>query len=96
MKRSTCRALPVVTASIGLLSWVRADKPSGDKASLSKCVCVGEAHPSDQQKPTETNAKDNILVKQSTTLTERCTVAGQCSTTLKIKGTLVVESRGQN
>lgn len=54
-------------------------------------VYVREAHPSDQQKPTETNAKASILIKQPATLIERCTVAGQCSATLNIKGLLVVD-----
>lgn len=54
-------------------------------------VYVREAHPSDQQKPTETNSKANILVKQPTSFVERCTVAGQCLATLNIKGLLVVD-----
>lgn len=54
-------------------------------------VYVREAHPSDHQKPTETNARANILVKQPTTLSERCSIAGQCSAILNIKGPLVVD-----
>lgn len=55
-------------------------------------VYVREAHPTDARAgATETNSKANILVKQPATLAERCSVAGQCSATLNIKGPLVVD-----
>ncbi len=54
-------------------------------------VYVREAHPTDHRGPTETNAKASILIKQPTTLEDRCAVAGKCSATLKINGPLVVD-----
>lgn len=54
-------------------------------------VYVREAHPSDHQGATETNAKAGILIKQPTTLEDRCSVAGQCSAALNIQGPLVVD-----
>lgn len=54
-------------------------------------VYVREAHPSDNQGPTETNARAGILIKQAGTFEERCSTAGQCSVALNIQGPVVVD-----
>ncbi|MEX2174582.1 MAG: deiodinase family protein [Pirellulaceae bacterium] len=55
-------------------------------------VYVREAHPvADNQSATSTNARARILIKQPTTLEERCTVAKRFTSTLQVQTPLVVD-----
>ncbi|OYW22126.1 MAG: hypothetical protein B7Z55_05000 [Planctomycetales bacterium 12-60-4] len=54
-------------------------------------VYVREAHPSDTHAPTGTNARAGILIKQPTTLDERCRIADRCATDLHIETPMVVD-----
>jgi hypothetical protein len=54
-------------------------------------VYVREAHPIGDRPATGTNALAGILIKQPTSLAERCAVAERCHATLHLQSTLVVD-----
>jgi len=55
-------------------------------------VYVREAHPVDDDRPaTPTNSLAGILIRQPTTLDERCSVAKRCATALHLDMPLVVD-----
>jgi len=55
-------------------------------------VYVREAHPvSDSTAATATNARTGILIRQPTSLAERCTVADRCRAALHLESTMVVD-----
>lgn len=61
-----------------------------DKVAFVR-VYASEAHPTDDGPVSEVNRTAGILIKQPTTLEERCSVAQRCTTSLHIETPLVVD-----